>query len=136
MVKYLTLGRIKYPRLTYLGIGLGIGLIVAIATGIISNSYVSKIETEFKLRQEEYITERQVHTAKITSLTETNKQLKSRTVKVKLIKPDGTIEEREEIDLDSNTSIISNIQMEYKLRIENETLKIREEYSRKLVESE
>jgi Skp family chaperone for outer membrane proteins len=120
----------RHPKLVFLVIG----ILMMVFTNFGQYALTDKIIEEYQSRIETHEKERIERTAKLKSLTEEVKRLKSRTKTYKIVKPDGTIEERTETELESESSLSQNIQQEYEEKISREIAKIQEELKTKITE--
>ncbi len=101
---------------------LGIGILLAVVTNAgqysLTEEYTNRLE---RTRVEQW--------QQISKLTEENRSLKQRTKTFKLVKPDGTIEERTESEMEDVSSVSTSMQSEYKQTLETLQHTIHETYS-------
>jgi hypothetical protein len=122
----------KYPRFVFLVTGLCAGFLVSAITISQSDKTVSRLEEMLDETKEEYRSYVKETTITINSLRIENKKLKSKTSTVKIVKPDGTIEERTISETESEQSISESVQKEYKEQIAEEIKKTEERLFKKL----
>lgn len=108
----------RHRGLVFLGIGLLLVVISNTSQYSLTKEYTSKLES-IRISQE----------SKITKLVEENRSLKQKTKTYKLIKPDGTIEERTESELEDVSSVSTSMQSEYKKTLEKLQFTIHESYN-------
>jgi uncharacterized membrane-anchored protein YhcB (DUF1043 family) len=122
----------KHPRIVWFAIGLLVSLIIGSVitrwADLTINEYKeinSKIVEEYKQKTIE-------QSSKIEKLYTENQKLKQSKKTYKIVKPDGTIEERTESEMESETSIAESVKEEYYQKLHEETSKIHKEYSEKI----
>jgi len=123
----------RHPRLTYLLVGLFAGILTGALVFLQAKDTIDRLERSIERELEihsEYI---EKTSSTITSLRNENKKLKSKTRTYKLVKPDGTIEERTSSDIESEESVTESIKEEYRKEYE-EKLSRREKEIRKEVQ--
>lgn len=122
----------KHPRMSYLVVGLVTGLIMAGFTVHQTDKTISLMEQTISRKTEELKEVREETTKTITSLRSENKKLKSKTSTVKIVKPDGTIEERSVSETESEESISESVREEYEKKVFERIKKIEEEFLARL----
>jgi len=108
----------RHPKLIFLGIGLLLAGLTNAGQYSLVEEYTSKLE-QLHVVQE----------AKISKLVEENRSLSQKTKTYRLVKPDGTIEERTESELEDVSSVSTSIQSEYKQTLDRLTQTIHETYN-------
>jgi cell division protein FtsB len=122
----------RYPRVFWFLVGLLVSLIIS---GFSSHWADKTIEEYKELNQlviEEYRTKHEQQRHEITRLAQENRKLKQHTKTYKLVKPDGTIEERAESETESEENIASSIKESYEKVLREETTKLHKEYGEKI----
>ena len=114
---------LKYPRLTYLGIGVAISILVSIFLG---NHYDNVLKQQYTLTQtimesNERLLKEQ--TIKIESLSAELKEERKKSKTHKIIHSDGSSEEWTESESESIESKMMQVRQEEKLKIEQEKQK-------------
>ena len=122
----------KHPKFTFLLIGLATSLVLSAAVMRYADSTIEEYRMINRTVIEEYKVKVVEQTAKIETLTEENRKLKSRTVTYKIIKPDGTIEERTESEIESEEQISVAVKEEYERKLREEVTRKAEEYAAKI----
>ena len=105
----------KHPRLVFLLIGMFFAILTNWGQYEITKEYTNELE---KMTATQEI--------KIASLVQENKQLSQKTKTYKIVKPDGTIEERTESEMESSSQVYAEIQTEYRNTLETLRQEIRE----------
>lgn len=103
----------KYPRLT--GVLFG-ALLVLLTNGInlgVSSSYNDKIVSENERLTKLHMEYVQTSSAKIDSLKKENHKLHSKKTTYRIVKPDGTIEERTTNEIESEDSLSASVKSEF-----------------------
>jgi hypothetical protein len=122
----------KHPRLTYLSVGLIMGLIMSGFT-VIQTDKTVKILEETVIRNKSELKEYSESATKtITALRSENKKLKSKKSTYKIIKPDGTVEERTSSETESEESVSESVREEYEKKVFERIKKSEEEFMKKL----
>lgn len=116
----------RHPRFVYLMVG--IVLLIGVSLGQYS-LYDSVVEEKRVMVAElsKKLTERE---STINTLTEAHQKLSKQVKTIRIVKPDGTIEEITESNTNSETQIRQQVKEEYKERIAEEINKVREEVSK------
>lgn len=96
----------RHPKLVFILVGLLFAVLTNVGQYHITEDYTSTLEKRIE-----------VSSVKIDSLVEENKQLKQSTKTFKIIRPDGTIEEKSETELESTSSISTQIKQEYEQKL-------------------
>lgn len=125
----------KYPRLS--GVVLG-AFLVLVTNGVnlgISSGYVDKISSEnerLNTLHREYV---EKSSEKIESLRNENSKLKSKSTTYRLVKPDGTIEERTSNEVESEETLSESVRAEWKTEILEKMEEQKAEWSKLITES-
>jgi len=122
----------KYPRIFWFLVGLGVSVLVSLTINRWADKTISEYKKLNTLILEEYKSKTVEQKATIATLTEENRTLKSKTKTYKLIKPDGTIEERTESETESEEQIASSVKEEYYSKLTEETTRLRKEHYEEL----
>lgn len=122
----------KHPRMAYLGIGLVVGLIMSGMTMCQADKSVRVItETLQKVKKESRVYKEE-STKIINSLRTENKSLKLKKTTYKIIKPDGTIEEKTSSEMESEESMSEAVKEEYEKRIMERIKKSETEFEQRI----
>ena len=122
----------RFPKLTWFLIGLAVAIPICLTSGYYADKTIKEYQSINKLVIDEYKHKTVEQSSKIESLTTENSKLKQKTKTYKIIKPDGTVEERSESEVESEQQLTQSVKEEYYLKLQEETRKIHEEYSSKL----
>jgi methionine aminopeptidase len=129
---YKQIMNLKYPRLTYLGIGLFVGILMA---GILGNHYDNVITQQYELTQKMIETNERLVTEqhkKIETLSQELKSVREKAKTHKIIHSDGSSEEWTESESETVESKLTKVKEEERIRQEKEKLKLVKEYEEKL----
>jgi Skp family chaperone for outer membrane proteins len=122
----------KHPKMSYLIVGIIVGLIMSGITMYQADKSVRVItETLQKVKSESKVYKEE-STRTVNSLTTENKKLKSKTTTYKVIKPDGTIEERTSSETESEESMSEAVKEEYEQRIMERIKKSESEFASRI----
>ena len=124
----------QHKGASFLAIGWLMGLATVGTTIYQTDKTITRLETQLDRSIEtnyEY-TVRSKET--ISQLREENRKLKSKTSRVKIVKPDGTIEEREVSETESEETVSESIKREYELRLAQELYQKEREVSKRIEE--
>lgn len=108
------------------------GIIMSTFTVFQSDKTVSVLEESLQAAKEEHKLYVESTTKTISSLQKENRKLKSKVSTYKIIKPDGTIEERTMTESESEETITTQIKEEYEKRLLEQIEKRETELSRKI----
>ena len=124
----------KNPKWVFSILGAILIMIGLIPSLFISDRYVKHVETqnlELKQKYEKLqIEKRSVE----VSLVEVKEKLKKKTMTYKIIRADGTIEERTSSEIDSESMISEQVQKEFKEKIQKELVEQEQKFNKKLTE--
>lgn len=98
----------RHRGLVFLGVGVLLMIVTNLGQYTITSEYMNTLEKSVAVKEQ-----------RISHLTEENKRLSSKSKTFKIIKPDGTIEEKTETELESTSEVSTRVQIEYKEMMEN-----------------
>ena len=122
----------RFPRISWFLIGLAVAVPVSGISLFLSDQVIEEYKELNELVIEEYRTKVVEQESTISKLRHENSRLSSRTKTYKLIKPDGTVEERTESDMESEQELSESMKAEYQLRLYEATSKLHREYNAKI----
>jgi len=129
---YKQMMNLKFPRLTYLAIGLFVGILGAAFLG---NHYDSVMTQQYSLTQKMIETNERLVTdqhKRIETLSEELKSVREKAKTHKIIHSDGSSEEWTESESESVESKLTQVKEEERIRQEQEKLTLVKEYEEKL----
>ena len=122
----------RFPRVSWFLIGLAVAVPMIGLSMFLSDRVIKEYKELNELVIEEYKIKTVEQSAAIDKLKQENSRLSKSTKTYKIIKPDGTVEERTESEMESEQQLSESIKSEYKLKLVEETSKIHREYSEKI----
>jgi len=122
----------KHPRFAFLCIGLVVSFFVSAAVMRYADKTIEEYRSINQVVMTEYRSKVEQQSKKLEQLTEENRTLRQRTKTYKIVKPDGTIEERSESESESTEQIATEVREEWAKKITEETNRKIEEYTERL----
>lgn len=122
----------RYPRLVWFGLGLLVAVIVSGSTAKWADRTIEEYKQLNALVIEEYKVKEIEQRSTIDTLRQENSKLKQRVTTYKLVKPDGTIEERTDSEVESERQLSESIKEEYYKKLHEATDTLHREYSSKI----
>jgi len=130
--RYSLKANLRYPRITWCGIGFGAGLIIVIVLGYLGNS---TIDTQKELYERTIVLQRETlskQTLKIDTLKTEKADLVSQLKRHTITRPDGTVEETVESSSASHTESVESIKLSLQLEFSEKLRTVETEYRAKL----
>ena len=124
----------RYPRISCILLGFGLGMVVAVSNGYYANATITEYKSIVAERESRYEGLLEKSQTEIESLSKINENLKQRITTKKVTNPDGTIVEETDTDTDRNTTseveVRQTIKIEYERKLQVETSKYKEEINK------
>ena len=121
----------KHPRLVFLSVG----LLILVGVSLFQRSVYDSVLEEKNLYIEELKSTITTKESTIETLTTYSKKLEQSTKTVRVVKPDGTIEEVMESNTKSETDIRNQVMAEYNEKVQEQVRSIVEEINKTTKES-
>jgi biopolymer transport protein ExbB/TolQ len=107
---------LKYPLLTFLGIGILMGVLLAGVIGGLGFQQITRLEKE-NVRLENKV---DLQTSHIESLRTVNESLKKKTSKVRIVRPNGEVIETESTESEAHREVAEKVREEYRRELREE----------------